>query len=153
MAEKLSPEIPARLLGKIIDEVFNFAIEDPGVIEDIYRVIAKDVNSRVPAFCAAQAEQKAEPDIPRVIRYDDSVKHGYRPQPAHPADVRPVPRELLEWAVERWHAEVSERPLVNVHRRTLDDTWRQVIAKLGGDHGLLCGPRHDDLLAASQGEV
>ena len=46
MIEQLSPEIPARLLGKIIDEVFDFAIEDPSVIEDIYRAIAKDVNSR-----------------------------------------------------------------------------------------------------------
>lgn len=83
-------------------------------------------------------------DEPDILEYDDKAHSGYA-QPAQPADVRPVPRELLEWAVERWHAEVSERPLVNVHRRALDDTWRQVIAKLGGDHGLLFGPRHDDL--------
>ncbi|HEJ9831255.1 TPA: hypothetical protein SMN94_006520, partial [Pseudomonas aeruginosa] len=52
--------------------------------------------------------------------------------------------ELLEWAVGRWHAEVSLRPLINVHRRALDDTWRQVIRRLGGDTGLLCGPSHDE---------
>ncbi|EOI1031922.1 hypothetical protein [Pseudomonas aeruginosa] len=59
--------------------------------------------------------------------------------------------ELLEWAVGRWHAEVSLRPLINVHRRALDDTWRQVIRRLGGDTGLLCGPSHDELLAAAPG--
>ncbi|MFU6003546.1 hypothetical protein ACM7QE_33430, partial [Pseudomonas aeruginosa] len=57
--------------------------------------------------------------------------------------------DLLEWAVDRWHAEVSQRPLTNVHRRALDDTWRQVIRRLGGDTGLLCGPSHDELLAAA----
>lgn len=57
--------------------------------------------------------------------------------------------KLLEWAVGRWHAEVSLRPLINVHRRALDDTWRQVIRRLGGDTGLLCGPSHDELLAAA----
>jgi transcriptional antiterminator Rof (Rho-off) len=51
------------------------------------------------------------------------------------------------WAVERWKAEVSQRPLHNVHRRSFDDTWRQVIARLGGDHRILCGPTHDELLA------
>ncbi|HEJ2089454.1 TPA: hypothetical protein SL599_003806 [Pseudomonas aeruginosa] len=60
--------------------------------------------------------------------------------------------ELLEWAVDRWHAEVSLRPLINVHRRALDDTWRQVIRRLGGDTGLLCGPSHDELLAAAPGK-
>ncbi|HFO1326590.1 TPA: hypothetical protein ACHIU5_000214 [Pseudomonas aeruginosa] len=60
--------------------------------------------------------------------------------------------ELLEWAVNRWHAEVSLRPLINVHRRALDDTWRQVIRRLGGDTGLLCGPSHDELLAAAPGK-
>lgn len=63
-------------------------------------------------------------------------------------------REALEWAVDRWHAEVASRPLVNVHRRALDDTWRQIIRRLGGDAGLLCGPAHDELLAlaASTGQ-
>ena len=65
------------------------------------------------------------------------------PQPAPSQDVA----GLLEWAVDRWHAEVANRPLQNVHRRSLDDTWRQVILKLGGDTGLLCGPAHDALAA------
>jgi hypothetical protein len=51
----------------------------------------------------------------------------------------------LEWAVERWNAEVKHRPLQNIHRRTLDDLWRQVIRKHGGDDTALCGPTHDEL--------
>ena len=54
---------------------------------------------------------------------------------------------LLRWAVQRWEAEVKNRPLQNIHRRTLDDTWRQVIRHLGGDDIMLCGPAHDELLA------
>lgn len=63
-----------------------------------------------------------------------------------------IKTDLLNWAVDKWYGEVSNRPVVNIHRRSLDDTWRQVIRKLGGDDVLLCGLRHDDLVAApSQG--
>ncbi|MBD1602267.1 hypothetical protein [Pseudomonas typographi] len=55
--------------------------------------------------------------------------------------------KVREWAVERWKDEVSQRPLQNIHRRSFDDTWRQVITRLGGDHRELCGPTHDELLA------
>lgn len=58
-------------------------------------------------------------------------------------------QSLLDWAVAKWDAEVANRPLVNVHRRTLDDTWRQVIRYAGGDDVSLIGPRHDDLVAAA----
>ncbi|QXV73549.1 hypothetical protein [Rhizobium phage RHph_X2_30] len=54
---------------------------------------------------------------------------------------------LLEWAVFRWNAEVKHRPLVNVHRRSLDDAWRQVIRWAGGDPDKLIGPSHDELIA------
>lgn len=56
----------------------------------------------------------------------------------------------LAWAVSRWQAEVSQRPLVNVHRRTLDDTWRQVISYFGGDPTKLIGPTHDILMMREQ---
>ena len=56
----------------------------------------------------------------------------------------------LSWAVSRWNAEVKFRPLINVNRRTLDDTWRQVVRHFGGDPDILLGPSHDALLAASQ---
>jgi hypothetical protein len=53
----------------------------------------------------------------------------------------------LAWTVERWRAEVLARPLRNIHRRALDDTWRQVMRRMGGDPDALVGPCHDELLA------
>lgn len=61
------------------------------------------------------------------------------------------PTDVVDWAIERWRAEVANRPLTNIHRRTLDTTWRQVIRHFGGDPELLVGPSHDDLLAAGPG--
>lgn len=55
---------------------------------------------------------------------------------------------VIDWAVERWTLEVSERPLGNIHRRSLDDAWRQFIRYLGADDVSLLGPRHDDLITA-----
>lgn len=52
----------------------------------------------------------------------------------------------LAWAVQKWTDEVSRRPLINVHRRSLDDTWRQVVRYFGGNPVKLLGPSHDDLL-------
>jgi hypothetical protein len=57
-------------------------------------------------------------------------------------------QDAVNWAVSRWEAEVKNRPLQNIHRRSLDDTWRQVIRRFGGDDVGLCGLSHDDLLAA-----
>jgi hypothetical protein len=55
-------------------------------------------------------------------------------------------RGPVDWAVERWNAEVKNRPMQNIHRRALDTTWRQVIRHFGGDDKMLCGPRHDELV-------
>ncbi|HCF3394009.1 hypothetical protein ABZR47_05550 [Pseudomonas aeruginosa] len=82
----------------------------------------------------------------------DEYAEEFKLLAAAPAQAQHSVPELLEWAVDRWHAEVSLRPLINVHRRALDDTWRQVIRHLGGDTGLLCGPSHDELLAAAPGK-
>lgn len=54
--------------------------------------------------------------------------------------------ELLDWAVACWHDQVAHRPMVNVHRRTLDGVWRQVIRFAGEDPQSIIGPSHDDLL-------
>lgn len=54
--------------------------------------------------------------------------------------------EIVAFAVTRWIAEVKDRPLSNVHRRTLDDTWRKMIRFGGGDPDELVGPSHDALL-------
>lgn len=61
-------------------------------------------------------------------------------------------KNALYWAVGRWNAEVLNRPLRNVHRRSLDTTWRQVIRHFGGDDVELCGPRHDELVAEQGGD-
>lgn len=57
----------------------------------------------------------------------------------------------VQWACERWRAEVANRPLVNTHRRALDTTWRQVVRQFGGDDVALLGPCHDDLVSAQEG--
>lgn len=59
---------------------------------------------------------------------------------------------LLNWAVEQWNKQVLNRPLINIHRRSLDDVWRQVIKKFGGNDLELIGPHHDELLAAQRYE-
>lgn len=55
--------------------------------------------------------------------------------------------ELADWAAGRWHAEVANRPLTNIHRRSLDDTWRQVLRYAGVDDRERLGPTHDELVA------
>lgn len=65
---------------------------------------------------------------------------------AHMLEGIPNPA-LVQWAVDRWNDEVKNRPLQNVHRRSLDDAWRQVMRHGGGDPVALVGPSHDDLLA------
>lgn len=59
--------------------------------------------------------------------------------------------KAVKWAMSRWQAEVASRPLVNVHRRALDTTWRQVIRHFGGDPDVLIGPSHDELVAQQKG--
>lgn len=79
--------------------------------------------------------------------------HCVTPSPTPVEQPKPaVLDELLAWAVSRWESEVRHRPLVNKNRRSLDDTWRQVIRFAGGDPDALLGPAHDALLAALQGE-
>lgn len=45
--QPLQPEIPRDLLGTVVDEVFDGAIEDASVIEGIYRVIARRAGGAV----------------------------------------------------------------------------------------------------------
>lgn len=45
--------------------------------------------------------------------------------------------DLLQWAVSRWRDEVASRPIENINRKTLDETWRQVIRKCGGNDVML----------------
>lgn len=49
----------------------------------------------------------------------------------------PEPTDHLLWALERWIAEVKNRPDANIHKNTLNSTWRQVIRHHGGDTAFL----------------
>ena len=60
---------------------------------------------------------------------------------------------LREWAVNCWRCEVQHRPMVNKHRRTLDDCWRQVMRYAGLDPDDAVGLSHDALLAAGSAEM
>ncbi len=74
---------------------------------------------------------------------------GHMAEDGAPQAEAPIPT-LLDWAVGRWNAEVRNRPLQNVYRRILDDTWRQVIRFAGGDPKALVGPDHDTLVAVAK---
>lgn len=39
-------------------------------------------------------------------------------------------KELAQWVLDRWDAEVKNRPAKNIYRKILDSTWRQVYRKL-----------------------
>jgi hypothetical protein len=67
--------------------------------------------------------------------------------PAKDAEIAALKEAACEWAVSRWKAEVENRPMQNIHRRSLDDTWRQVIRHFDGDDVALCGPAHDERAA------
>jgi len=77
---------------------------------------------------------------------------GAQPLPAQPVPAagdmeKTFAGNALSWAVDRWNAEVANRPLVNRNRRPLDDAWRQVMRYFGGDPEALVGKAHDELLA------
>ena len=48
-------------------------------------------------------------------------------------DLKVLENGLVLWVLERWDAEVSNCPAQNVHRQTLDDTWRQIYRRLTGE--------------------
>jgi hypothetical protein len=84
------------------------------------------------------------------MRADGKTAMGYdmRAEVAKIADGDAPTANGLMWALSRWFDEVSLRPLVNVHRRTLDDTWRQVIRYFGGEAALkLIAAPHDELVS------
>jgi hypothetical protein len=93
-----------------------------------------------PADSAATCSKCNSPEL--CAEYGMACEHDA--EPAAQSDSK----DAIAWAVQKWNDEVANRPLVNAHRRTLDDTWRQVIVHFGGDDLALVGPRHDDLVAA-----
>ncbi|WP_186104899.1 hypothetical protein [Burkholderia gladioli] len=102
-----------------------------------------------PDVAAAMKNEFTNPDVMESIDMARAAwdRASMGAAPADPAVV--VSRQLvIDWAVGRWTLEVNGRPLGNVHRRSLDDAWRQFIRHLGADDVSLLGPRHDDLIAA-----
>lgn len=69
----------------------------------------------------------------RAMRYPNKEVHGA---------MEAVRANTIAWAVSRWKDEVAARPLVNVHRAALDQSWRQVIMHFGGDPDKLLGLSH-----------
>jgi len=39
-------------------------------------------------------------------------------------------KELIAWAEDRYEKEVKNRPDVNIHKKGIESTWKQVIRKL-----------------------
>ncbi|KQU96825.1 hypothetical protein ASD00_18440 [Ensifer sp. Root31] len=68
MTETSNNAISRELLGKIVDEVFDGAIEDAGVIEEIYAVIARDMNDR-----AALSFRSAEAGKPVASTHEERI--------------------------------------------------------------------------------
>ena len=79
------------------------------------------------------------------------VQHVTMTEPVEDGPLFAQPKaepDAVAWAINRWIAEVANRPLKNVHRRSLDDTWRQVIRHFGEDDTkILPLKTHDELVA------
>ena len=166
-AQGAAPDASA--MAKVLsDRVASAYCVDP---DDNWKIYGQEYIEDVRAMLAALSAPSHGEQVERlqmqlvacgVVALANTPESAARARDMHPdymsascSDVmRAVDREmhqradLLDWAVERWYAEVSQRPLHNVHRRSIDDTWRQVIRRLGGDPAELCGPDHDTLIAA-----
>lgn len=57
-----------------------------------------------------------------------------------------VRETVVSWIVEQWHAEVADRPLVNIHRQRLDNKWRELLDRFAVDHRARLGPTHMELV-------
>lgn len=82
------------------------------------------IEDQDPVYCAAdfdglQKERESEVSAAQKRAEDFEAK-------ARAFDALP------EWVIARWNAEVANRPIENVYRRTLDDTWRQVYRYVTG---------------------
>lgn len=139
------------------DETLNLAADIRQLIESAPERIWLDLGENLEALNADATFR----DLSEVTWSEDNATGcgiKYIRSDAAPADpgavaeqVRVAPggyvQDLINWAAERWHAEVKHRPMINIHRRTLDTTWRQVLRHLGVDDRARLGPTHDDLRA------
>lgn len=114
---------PGDAAGRVADKIDAAILDAMRAYVDADRAAAQVEPSKVDAY-----ERTTQPSL--TTGYEAHQKNG------------------LAWAVNCWVQEVKYRPLINVHRRTLDDTWRQVIRYFGGDPDKLIGPSHDALMDA-----
>lgn len=111
---------------------------------DTYEAICEHLAHAIPCYqkpTGCIRESGCEERCQMLLAYQE----GYR------AALAEQEGGAVQWACERWRAEVANRPLVNTHRRALDTTWRQVVRHFGGDDVALLGPCHDDLVSAQEG--
>ncbi|MER8427780.1 hypothetical protein [Mesorhizobium sp. M1403] len=128
---------------QLVDYVFGRPIGEPNQE-------AGGVAVTLAALCNAHKidmDIAGETELTRCWSKIDKIRAKQAAKPKHgPLPERTGP-SAVDWAVKKWRSEVENRPLQNVHRRSLDDTWRQVIRHFGGDDVALCGPPHDQLVA------
>jgi hypothetical protein len=128
VGEPTLPEwVDVILLG--LDGAWRSGASPEEIIEALQMKQTKNEGRRWPDWRTA--------DTGKAIEHDRSGEQAASPSLS----------DVVAWAVSQWKDEVANRPLENVHRRTLDDAWRRMIRFGGGDPVALLGPAHDDLAA------
>lgn len=111
-------EIPRDLLGKIVDEVFDGAVEDTGAIEDIYRVIVQELQPAMPADAWQPIDTAPKYTEVLVWREDSGPFIAKFTDPYEVISVEEMEREGLEFPddFEEWWSDAygwqegDERP-------------------------------------------
>lgn len=140
-AVAMPPEISRDLLGKIVDEVFDGAIEDASVIEDVYRVIVREqqaapavVNQQVTtAAVAPDALEQARRHLSNAIEDAEDGKT---------AAALPALREAAHFLAQAAASTVKDSLSVAASD-VLAERQRQITAE-GYDSG------HDDMATRGQ---
>lgn len=94
-SQPMPPEISRDLLGKIVDEVFDGAIEDASVIEDVYRVVARE--------CALQSQDEDlfSPTSLTGLSRDELIRQ-------------------LQWALDYWMPAIASEDTPDGNRSARD---------------------------------
>lgn len=84
-------------------------------------------------------------NVPSMTTYEYEWQEQFKAAKADFLGLLDEFESLSEWALSRWIAEVKDRPLQNIHRKTLDNTWRQIYRKLTGGKEIPY-PTHEERL-------
>lgn len=143
-----------RYLGPCLtpDEARQREAVAAGEMREACSVVVKKACEHLNSFAIAWGSDGARNTARNLAEIHDAIRALPLPTPGALERVREDERQAtLAWAVSRWRAEVEHRPIVNVHRRSLDDVWRQVMRHLGGDPDALVGPSHDEIKKRGEG--